>query len=455
MSWLTRDKGFYKNLFSLAAPLMLQNIVTYSVNLADNVMVGSLGEAALSGVFMSNQIQTLLQMLVTGLAAALAVLATQYWGRRDLGSVKQLIGISMKLSMLLAVLCWGAVFFFPTQVLGLFTDEASVVEEGARYIRIVCFSYPFFVFTNVLVAALRSVETVRVGMYLSFSALVTNVFLNWVLIFGHLGAPALGIRGAAIATLSARMLESAIILFYTKRVDQKLCLKFRELLHSSRVLVGDFFRYGFPVILGDITWGLNMATQSAIIGRLGAAAISSVSIANTLLQILSVGVYGLSGATAIVIGKTVGSGDYEKVKQYARTMQLIFLGMGLFTGALVFFSKDLIIQAVYRNLAPETLHMASQFLTVLSVTIVGTGYQMSVLTGIVRAGGATHFVLVNDLIFVWLIVIPSACVAAFLLHAEPWVVFACLKSDQVLKCAVAVVKVNRFRWIKNLTRADL
>ncbi|MDD2956515.1 MAG: MATE family efflux transporter [Oscillospiraceae bacterium] len=452
MSWITRDKSFYKTLVSLSVPLMLQNIITYSVNLADNVMVGSLGEAALSGVFMSNQIQSILQMLASGLSAALTVLATQYWGRRDLGSIKQIIGVAMKFSMLLAFLCWAAVFFFPAQVLGLFTNEPAVIEEGMQYIRIVCFSYLFFVFTNVLVASMRCVETVRIGMYLSIVTLVTNVSLNWVLIFGHFGAPALGIRGAAIATLISRMVECAIILVYVKRVDQKLHLKFRELLHSSRALVGDFFRYGFPVILGDLTWGLNMATQGAIIGRLGAAAISSVSIANTLLQILSVGVYGLAGASSILIGKTVGSGDYARVKQYARTLQLVFLAMGLVTGALVFFSKDFIITTVYQNLSPETLQMASRFLTVLSVTIVGTAYQMSVLTGVVRAGGATHFVLINDLIFVWLIVIPSACVAAFWLHADPWVVFACLKCDQVLKCAVAVVKVNRFRWIKNLTR---
>ena len=226
---------------------------------------------------------------------------------------------------------------------------------------------------------------------------------------------------------------------------------FRELLSTNRLLRKDYIKYGLPVIAGDVIWGLNTATQGAIIGRLGETAMASVSIAGTIFQIAAVAVYGLAGASAIVIGKTVGSGDYERVKDYSKTLQFVFLGLGLISGGVLYATRGLWL-SIYGDMTPETIKMANQLLTVLAVTLVGTAYQMSSLTGIVRAGGATHFVFVNDTIFVWGVVIPSALIAAFVFHAEPWVVYACLKCDQILKCFVAVVKVNRYKWIKQLTR---
>ena len=446
---MVREKGFYKRLFLLAAPLALQNVISFSVNLADNVMVGSLGELALSGVYVANQLQSILNMLVLGLSAALMVLGSQFWGKGEAGKVKTIIGIALKFGVGAGFLLLLVMLAVPETVLGLFTNEPAVIVESMKYMSVIRFTYVFFCVTQVLVASMRCVETVRIGMYLSMMTFTINVFLNWVLIFGNLGAPALGVQGAAIATLAARITESAVIICYVRFADQKLRLRFRELLKTDRDLLKRFFQYGLPVILGDIFWGINLATQGAIVGRLGATALASVSIANVVFSIMSVAVYGTAGATAIIIGQTVGVGDYARVRAYAKTLQILFLGIGLLSGLALFFAKEL-LPLVY-HLEPATMAMTRQFLIVMSVMIVGTSYQMSSLTGIVRAGGATHFVLINDLIFIWCFVIPSAALAAFVFHASPVVVFALLKSDQILKCAVAVVKVNRFRWIKNLT----
>ena len=447
---MTREKGFYKRIFLLMMPLALQSVITFAVALADNLMVGTLGELALSGVFIANQLQAILHMLVVGLSAALVVLAAQYWGKRDERSVKIIVGIALKFALGAGILFLLATLIGPGQIMDFFTSEDAVVVESLTYLRIIRFTYIFFCITQVLVASMRCVENVRIGLYLSIMTFIVNVFLNWVLIFGNLGAPALGIRGAAIATLAARVLESAVIILYVTRVDQKLRMRFADLLLFEAELLKRFFRYGLPVILGDILWGVNIAAQGFIIGHLGATATASVSVANTVFSLFGVAVYGTAGASAIIIGQAVGRGDNQQVREYARTLQVLFIIVGLISGLALFFAKDL-LPLVYRNLLPETLDMTRLMLTVLSVTIVGTAYQMSTLTGIVRAGGATHFVLFNDLIFVWLVVIPSALIAARVFHASPVVVFACLKSDQILKCFVAVIKVNRFRWIKNLT----
>jgi putative MATE family efflux protein len=444
------SKNIYKWVLSLAAPIALQNIITMSVNLADNLMVGSLGELPLSAMYVAHQLQNILHMLIIGLTAALTILASQYWGKRDTDSVKMLIGIALKFSMSAGLLFLLITLFFPEQVIRLFTNEPHVIPEAVKHLEILRYSYIFFCVTQVLVAAMRCVETVRVGMYLSIVTFFVNVFLNWVLIFGKLGAPALGGNGAAIATVIARILETVLIILYIRFVDRKLRIRIKDLIKSNITLVKDFFRYGFPVILGDIFWGINLATQGAIIGRLGSVATASVSIANTVFSLFSVGVYGTAGASSVIIGQTVGAGEYERVKKYARKLQVLFIIIGLISGGLLYIARDYIM--LLYNVSEDTAVLAKKLMTVLSVTMIGTSYQMSSLTGIVRAGGSVYFVLINDLIFVWLIVIPSAMIAAFVLHASPVVVFACLKCDQILKCAVAVVKVNRFKWIKNLTR---
>ncbi len=260
----------------------------------------------------------------------------------------------------------------------------------------------------------------------------------------------MGVKGAAVATLVSRIVEFSCFIIYIRFKDKKLSLRFKELLNTNLVLVKDFFRYGFPVIMGDVFWGINMAVQGGIVGRLGADSIAAVSIANTIYSIFCVGVYGISSASAIIIGNAAGEGDLNKIKVYSKKLQVVFIAGGIVTGLLLYLAKDYVL-LVY-NVSASTIDIASTLLTVLSVTVIGTAYQMSTLTGIVRAGGATHFVLINDLIFVWLIVIPLSMFMAFVIGAPTWIIFLCLKCDQILKCAVAVVKVNRYDWVKKLTK---
>lgn len=449
--WLVRDKSFYKKLFLLALPMAGQSILTYSVGLADNIMVGQLGDTALSGVYMANQWMTLLQKFVTGFSTASLVLATQYWGKRDTDSIKTIVAMTAKFCLACSLIFFVLAFFFPRFVLGMYTNEEAVIAESIRYMRIVCVSYLFYCVTEVLMTSMKCVETVGIGLYISICTLIVNVGLNYLLIFGKLGFPALGIRGAAVATLAARIMEAVIMVYYVKVKDHKLKMTLRDIFRHSRVLLKDYIHYGIPIFAGSAVWGINMTVQSAIFGRLGESAISAVSISNNLFNIISVAMYGVSSATGIIIGKTVGSGDYELVKKYAKTLQLVFIGMGVAT-AIVMYSSHWLIPVLYPTILPETAEVTYQLICVLSIMVLGTAYQVSCLTGIVRAGGCTHFVFVNDTIFVCCVLIPSGLIAAFVLGAPTWVVFACLKCDQLLKCIVAVVKVNLFKWIKNITR---
>ena len=445
--FFTRDRDFYKTLIRLAIPIALQNAVTFAVNFADNLMVGSLGDSAISGVYVGNQLQTLLQMFVAGIEGAILILAAQYWGKRDTGSIRKIASIGVRFAVLIGVLITLVAFSFPVQIMGIFTDDPSVIEMGAPYVRVVCLSYLFFCISQVMIASMRAVDTAKIGLYVSFVALAVNVSLNYVLIFGKLGFPALGVTGAAIATLISRIVESAVMVVYVRFVDRKLNLRFRDLLRSDRRLTRDFIRYGMPIVGGQIVWSVNMMGQT-ILGRFDAGVIAATSIAGMLHNMMYIAMNGFSSAVGIITGKTVGAGRIDKIREYSRTTQVIFLGIGLLSGIAVFLLRDPFI-SLY-NASPAAIEYSRQFINVISITIIGTCYQAACLFGLVKSGGDIAFVFKNDTIFVFLVVLPSAIIASYL-GAPPWVVFACLKSDQILKCFVAVVKINRYNWMKNLT----
>ncbi len=449
MKLFVREKYFYERFFSLTITIALQNVIVFGVNLADNVMLGRYTESALSGVALVNQIQFLLQMFVMGIGEGLIIIASRAWGAKDTDSIKRALSVTMRLCLGVTAALFFTVLLLPHQVMSLFSNDEAVLGEAVRYLRIICFSYPFFAVTNMLLCGLRSVETVKIGFYVSLTTLFTNVVLNYILIFGKFGAPRLGVEGAAIATLISRVIETAIVIVFVGRFDRKLALRLRDFKLFDRAVLVQYLRVGSPVFWSSAMWGAAMAVQTAILGHMGSATIAANSIATTVFQILSVVTYGSASATAVIIAKTIGEGRVGRVREYAVTAQVLFLIIGVLTGLMVFVCKDLVIS--FYDISAQARALAVQFMTVLSVTVVGTSYQMAALTGIVRGGGDTKFVLINDLIFMWGIVLPTSWAAAFWLNLPPLAVFICLKSDQILKCFVAVVKVNRFRWIKTNT----
>ena len=448
MALFTKDRSFYRSLVTLAVPISLQNLITFGVNFADNLMIGSLGDNAISGVYVGGQLQSVVQMFVGGIEGAILILAAQYWGKRDTASIRKVVSIGVKFALGVGILASLVAVLFPQWVIRAFTQEPGVIQEGAAYVQIVGFTYLFFSVSQVMIAAMRSVETAKVGLYISCMALVVNVCLNYVFIFGRLGFPAMGVRGAALATLVSRIMEMCVGIGYVFFVDRKLRLSVRDLLHTDRQLLRDFVRYGLPVIGGQVVWSVNSLANTKILGCYSAGVIAAASITGMLHNLIYVWMNGLSSAVGIITGKTVGAGQYEKMKEYSKTVQMIFLFVGLISGAVVFLFRDGFI-SLYSASAEAQVY-ARQFINVISVTIIGTCYQAACLFGLVKSGGDISFVFKNDTIFVFLVVIPSALIAMWL-GAPPWVVFACLKCDQILKCFVAIVKINRYNWMKNLT----
>ncbi len=446
---LTKEKGFYKNFFSLWIVLVLNNVIILGVNLADNIMLGNFTEEALAGATACNQLQFIFQQLILGIGNATVMIGSQYWGQKNTGAVKKLASCALICGLVIGGIMFLLATFIPHRLVMLFTTSEEIIAEGITYLKIIKYTYPIFAITNVLLPTLRSIESVKIGFTVSLFTLVTNISLNYTLIFGKLGFPEMGAAGAAIATLISRAVELIVVVFYILHVDKKLKRDPNNLFSFDSSLFKTFLVTCIPLIITDGLFGISTALQTVVLGHMEDAAIAANSVASTLYQLLKVASVGSAGAASVIIGRTVGEGRIEKTKEYAKTMQLIFIGIGLLTGISLFLLRTPII-SMYK-ISDEAKILADGFLLVLCVTGIGTAYQMPTNTGIIRGGGDAKYVLRMDIISIWCIVLPVSFLAAFVWNWHPIAVIACLNADQVFKCIPAVIKCNRFNWMKKLT----
>ncbi|MDO4175049.1 MAG: MATE family efflux transporter [Eubacteriales bacterium] len=447
---MIRDKKFYHLFLVLCLPIVLQNVISLSVNLTDNLMLGRYAESALSGVTAVNQIQFIYQNLLIGIGDGLVILASQYWGKRDTETIRKVSSIAMRTALVLMLVLFVIVSLFPEQVVGLFTKDQAIIAEGVKYLNVVRFTYPFFCITTILLAILRSTEVVKIAFYLSLSTLCINFCINWCLIYGHFGLPRLGVVGAAIGTLVARIVECVIILLYVAKKEKNLHLKLRHFLHIDRTIMRDYYRVSIPILFVSAMWGVNTAMQTAILGHLTSSAIAANSMASNLYLIVKTIAVGAASTANVFIGKAIGQGDMQVVKQYAKTFQILFVLMGVCCGLILFVLTEPVL-SLY-SFSDESRELARTFLHILCIVMVGMCYQMPVNSGIIKGGGATTYAMVLDLVSIWGIVIPLSFFMAFYVKASPVVVVWCLNLDQIFKAVPAFIKVNYGHWAKKLTR---
>ena len=445
-----KNKTFYRNFFSIYIALVLQNVVTLSVNLADNMMLGAYSETSLAGVAAVNQIQFVYQQFLLALGDGLVIFCSQYWGKRQTAPMKKIAATAMHAGLLIAIALFVLVSLFSRQAVGIFTTDGPIIGEVVRYLRIIRFTYLFFAVTQLLLAALRSAETVRIAFQLSILTFFINCGINYVLIFGNFGAPRMGVRGAAVGTLIARMIECAVLIAYIAKKDKNLNLKLKDYLQFDRVLAKDYFKVTAPMLFVQGLWGVNTALQTVILGHMKATAIAANSVASTLFLMVKSTAVGASSAASVIIGKTIGTGDIARVKEYSGRLQKMFIVIGVLSGIFLFFIRIPVL-GLY-DLQPATKEMANAFLIILSVVCVGMSYQMPTNNGIIRGGGNAMFVVKMDLVSIWMIVLPLSFIMAFVVKASPIVVVCCLNADQIFKCVPAFLESHYGNWIRKLTR---
>ena len=449
--FFTRDSGFYKTLFRMLLVVAMQNLVAYSVNMADNIMLGVYSQDSLSAAATVNQVFFVVQQFALSIGNALVALAAQYWGQNRPGPVRTLTGIALKLGVILSVALVAVCALFPEPLLYLFTDSAAIVAEGTKYLSLLQWTFALFILTNVLMAALRSVGIVNISFYVSVVSLLVNVGMNYTLIFGRFGFPELGILGAAVGTLTARTLEFLIVLAYILKVDKKLRLfSGGALLRRDPALRRDYAKVYLPIMCSQVLWGISVPMQTAILGHLSDDAIAANSIATTFYQYLKVIVIAMSSVSAVMIGSAIGRGERKRVRSDARSMAAIDVAIGCVLAATLFVLRGPLV-SLY-DLTPEAAEMARSLIAVMSIVMVGMSYQMPVSFGIIQGGGDAGFTMKMNLISTWLIVMPLSFMAAFWWRWPVEAVVLVIQSDQIFKGLPTYLRFRKYQWMKKLTQ---
>jgi len=450
--FFTRDKQFYQSFFHLLILVALQNVVAYSVNMADNMMLGSYSQTALSGAAAVNQIQFLVQQATIAIGDGMVMLNSQYWGRKELSPIRSVTGIALKSGLVFGTVMLALTAWIPRELVSIFTSNQEIVSAGVEYLSLLKYTYLFYILTTILIAALRSVETVNISFGISVMSLIVNVCINYALIFGYFGFPELGIKGASIGTLIARILEFCVVLFYVVRVDKKLRLFSENPFRRKRELETDYWKVAVPVISTNMLWSIATPIQTAILGRLSADAIAANSVSTTIFQYLKVVTVSEASSTSVVMGSTIGSGKTkpDELKPYVHTLQTIFLMLGVVMGSVLLLIRRPLL-SMY-SLTPAAMELAGQLIVLMAFIYVGMAYQMPVASGIIRGSGDTKFSMYTNLISTWGIVMPLSFAAAFWWKLPVFWVVLLLNSDQIFKCIPVAIRANGYKWVHVLTR---
>ncbi|MGG7154784.1 MATE family efflux transporter [Clostridium perfringens] len=447
---ITRDKRFYRLLFSIALPIAVQNLITFMVSMVDTLMVGALGEIQLSAVSIANNLFFVLTILMFGLAGGSNIMISQYWGKGNVKTIHKILAIMYRVCLLITGIFIFIALFLPKYFMGIFTTDKAVIDFGASYLRIVCIGYLFYSITNCTIMMLRSVKTVSISIIVYTASLVVNSILNWIFIFGNLGAPELGIRGAAIATICARITEFSIVLVFMFIYERKIGLKIEHLLKLDKEILKDYVGLCTPVLCNELLWAIGASMISVIVGRMGTEVVAANSINGVAHQFVTVFIFGMSNATAVIIGNTIGEGKKEKAKEYAYSIGIFSVVMGCISGLMILLIKPFVVD--FYNVSYSTKLIAMEIMTVTSGIIVFQSLASNFMMGVLRGGGDAKFVLINDLIFMWLVAIPGGFFVAFVLELPVALVFLVIKCDEILKSLTSVYRVISGKWVNDVTK---
>ena len=444
--------GFYKTLFSIAIPIILQNLLQTFVNMIDTVMVGRLGSVAIASVGLGNQIFFMLNMVVFGVSSGASIFISQYWGAEDFKGIRKAFGIMLLFCFLVSLLFLFASVFVPERLLSFYSKDEAVVAGGVAYLKIVAFCYPLLAISFSCQMAFRSTEHVVLPMVTTAVSFVTNVTLNAIFIFGFspLGIPRLGVRGAALATLISRAIEMIITLSVGISRKFEVMGKIRELFAFDKEFVIKLLKIATPVLLSETLWGLGITTQNSIFAHAGTDSFAAFSIMNTVSQLTWVFFIGMGSASGIILGKEIGAGEEDGARAYTHRYCWFFPLMGAFIG-LFLFPISMTLPAIF-NVEPHIIRITQSMLYVLMATYPFRAFNMLIIVGVCRSGGDTVFASIIDNGWMWLLAIPLGLLATFVWKLPPWMILLCLESEQVLKTLCGLIRVQSGKWLKNITR---
>lgn len=443
------NRDFYRNLLGITMPIAFQNIISYSVNMMDTLMLGSLGETVLSASSLAGQVFFMFSILIGGIGCGAGVLCSQYFGKRDLKSLRKVAAMVLKMSIGLSLLFFILLLAVPAGVMHIFTPETAVIGEGVKYLKVVAISYIFYGITTTFLIILRSLQDVKISLLMYTVSFFTNVFFNYIFIFGHFGFPRLEIAGAALGTVMARGVELFLVIIYLKKYEKVLKFKMAMLKLYDKILFKDMIKYGLPVMIGELFWGLGLSVHSAILGHMGEAVVAANSICNVLHQFALSFVQGVGSASSVIMGKYVGAGEYEEARKASKALVKFFAVCGAITAVLMIVVSEPFFS--FYDLQPSTLTLARYFMFTYAFITMFRSVAAPIIGGILWGSGDTKFAAAVDISFLWGL-IPLGFLAAFKWHWNPAMVLILLRLEAPLKMTVCLFRLRGTKWIKSAVR---
>lgn len=451
---VVRDKEFYKRVLTLALPIAMQSLITIGVNMLDTIMVGRVGETELSATSLANQFISIYHIFCMGLGMGASVLVSRYWGMREkepeksMDALKKTICIMIRLTVSLALVFALLTFFIPEYVMKMYTVEDGIISNGIVYLQYSVATFFFLGLSLVCTIVLRSVGQVHIPLFVSIGAFFVNLFANYSLIFGHFGMPRMGVAGAALATLIARIFEASVICGYLFFVDKKIGFRLRNLTMKTRDLLGEYIRISIPVLISDGILAIGNNTVAMVIGRLGENFVAANAITSVTQQMSSVMIQGICQAGGIVTGQTLGEGNREKAQEQGYGFLGFGLALGLVSAAFILAVSGPIIRSY--QVSEETARMTKELMESISLIIIFQATNSIMTKGVLRGGGDTKVLMLADNIFLWAISIPLGILAGFVLKLSPFWIYAGLKFDQIAKAVWCVLRLRSGKWIKKI-----
>jgi len=448
--------AFYKHALKITAPIALQNFMDAAVGSADVIMLSFVSQSALAASSLAGQVNFVMQMLMFGVASGASVLSAQYWGKGDRRAVEKVMGLSLRISLLVGLLFTLAALIVPDLIMRIFTNDASLIGDGVKYLRAVCASYVLGGFATVYLSVMRSVERVKMSAVVHCSAVIMNVVLNACFIFGIGPFPKLGIIGVALATSITRAAE-VVVCAIDSQTNNVIRLRIKDLFMRGGQLMKDFMDYAVPSAVNDMIWGLAFSVYSIILEHLSSDIVAANSVASVVRNLGTVVCFGVSSAAAIVLGKEMGDNRLKEAAVYAKRFVYLSIWSALLGGAMVLLSRPLVMQFMhlYVTVTDVVRQELSQMLYINSYYILGCSVNTMLICGIFRAGGDVKYGLWCDIIAMWGYAVPMGLFCAFVLKLpEMWVYFIiCL--DEFVKMPFNVWHYKRKGWIRNITRDNI
>ena len=450
--FIVRDRAFYRKVLRIAIPIALQSLITIGVNMMDTVMISSMGETQLSATSLANQFVNVYQVFTMGLAMGASVLIARFWGMQDKDNLRRTVTIMLRLSLLLGTLFTLASIFIPGAIMRLYTPDPNIIAQGRRYMRWIVACFYFHGLTLSLTLVLRNVGLMKIPLYSSIDAFFVNIFFNWVFIFGKLGMPRMEIEGAGIGTLISRAFEFAVVGGYFFLKDTRIGYRVKHITMRCRELVGDYIRVSIPVLISDGLLALGNNAVSMIFGRLGENFVSAQAVTGVVQHCSTVVLTGVSQSAVIITGNTLGEGDVKKTQAQGEAFLGLAMAFGLLAGLFILAVKHPVVD--FYKLSPVTNQIAYALLNAQAIIVFFQACNSMLTKGVLRGGGDTRFLMIADILFLWVASLPLGYLAGLVWHLPPFWTYCFIRIDHVFKSVWCVFRLMSGKWIKKVSKTE-